>query len=215
MIDEKTRLQAPLRSATGIPSYKQIRSNFQDPYTGRWIERLIAITLRWSESTPGQSQLREPEPKQERRENVDLVSENALPATEKTGSPSLGESSKEDLTAIDRISLRYEPDEYLRLLVSEQSAAATFKRLAQDWRMSRGPSSFIEKIVMHPSYQRIIGLGPAAVPLILRELAKEPDHWFWALYSITGQDPVRQEDSGDIRLMAQSWIGWGRARGLI
>jgi hypothetical protein len=66
---------------------------------------------------------------------------------------------------------------------------------------------------MHPAYQQIIGLGPKAVPLIVRSLRNEPDHWFWALKAITGEDPVAVDDRGDLRRMTESWLAWAAARG--
>jgi hypothetical protein len=45
----------------------------------------------------------------------------------------------------------------------------------------------------HPAYQRIIEMGQPVMPLIFRELEREPDHWFWALQSITGENPVKLE----------------------
>jgi hypothetical protein len=51
--------------------------------------------------------------------------------------------------------------------------------------------------------------------LILEELRREPDHWFWALESITDQNPVPPEAAGRIRLIADSWIRWGVEQGLI
>lgn len=92
--------------------------------------------------------------------------------------------------------------------------AIEFARLAAEWRKSRPPSSFIQDIVMHPAYQRIIGLGPPVVRHILRDLQRSPDHWFWALHSITGEDPVQQSDSGNLAKMADAWLKWGRSRGL-
>lgn len=47
------------------------------------------------------------------------------------------------------------------------------------------------EMAMHPAYQRIIGLGPEVAPLLLRELERQPDHWFWALKALTGADPRR------------------------
>jgi hypothetical protein len=58
-------------------------------------------------------------------------------------------------------------------------------------------------------------MGPAAVPLILRELERQPDHWFWALTAITGEDPVRPEDAGNIERMAQAWLALGQEQGYI
>ena len=66
---------------------------------------------------------------------------------------------------------------------------------------------------MCPSYQRIIGLGPAVVPLLLRELERAPDHWFWALKAITGADPVPPAARGGIREKVRLWIEWGRQQG--
>ena len=64
-------------------------------------------------------------------------------------------------------------------------------------------------------YYQIIGMGPKVVPLILRELEKETDHWFWALEAITGENPVKEDDAGDMRASARAWLEWGRRNGLI
>jgi len=90
---------------------------------------------------------------------------------------------------------------------------ALFLTLAHRWKEERGPSSSTTEIAMCPSYQRIIGLGPAAIPLILRELEREPDHWFWALKAITGEDPVPADSRGKVREMARLWVEWGRQQG--
>ncbi len=41
-------------------------------------------------------------------------------------------------------------------------------------------------------YQRIIGIGWPVVPLILDELQREPDQWFWALEAITDENGGRR-----------------------
>jgi hypothetical protein len=74
----------------------------------------------------------------------------------------------------------------------------TFFDLANRWRNETALLSSVTKIAMHPAYQRIIGMGPAALPLLLRELEQQPDHWFWALTAITGEDPVPPEDAGNM-----------------
>ncbi|NJQ96627.1 MAG: hypothetical protein HC784_00755 [Hydrococcus sp. CSU_1_8] len=90
---------------------------------------------------------------------------------------------------------------------------ATFLELAEQWRRETGMMSLITKMSMHPAYQRIIGMGQAVVPLILRELEQEPDHWFWALQAITGANPVKSEQRGRLKQMAEAWIQWGRENG--
>ncbi len=88
-----------------------------------------------------------------------------------------------------------------------------FRQLADEWKeQSRALSNTAQMAMLKP-YQRIIGLGTPAVPLILEELQREPDQWFWALESITEQDPVPAEARGKVRLMAQAWIDWGRQHG--
>ena len=64
-------------------------------------------------------------------------------------------------------------------------------------------------------YQQIIGLGPSVLPLLLRELARETDHWFWALEAIAGQNPVPAEAVGNVAAMAEAWLAWGRREGLL
>jgi hypothetical protein len=51
------------------------------------------------------------------------------------------------------------------------------------------------------------------MPLIFRELEREPDHWFWALQSITGENPVSVDRQGNINQMAAAWLEWGKAHG--
>jgi hypothetical protein len=79
--------------------------------------------------------------------------------------------------------------------MTDDAIGAKFARLAARWRDERGPESSITRISMHPAYQQIIGMGDAAVPLILQELERAPDHWFWALNAIIGVDPVPERGS--------------------
>lgn len=88
----------------------------------------------------------------------------------------------------------------------------TYQALAAKWREETGHISSITKLVMHPCYQRIIGLGPAVLPILLRELQREPDYWFWALEAITGENPVDDKDMGNVPRMAEAWLNWARRR---
>ena len=56
------------------------------------------------------------------------------------------------------------------------------------------------------------GMGPAVVPLLLRDLETKRRHWFAALAAITGADPVSAEDAGNIPRMAEAWLHWGSGR---
>lgn len=98
---------------------------------------------------------------------------------------------------------------------ADSRTAAAFCRLRDQWECETAHLSSVTKIILHPAYQRIIGLGPSVVPLLLRELEGEPRDWFWALSAITGQQPVPAEDAGNVRRMAEAWLTWGRAKNLI
>jgi hypothetical protein len=55
-----------------------------------------------------------------------------------------------------------------------------------------------------------MGMGPDALPLILRELKKSPDHWFVALNAITGEDPAPQNST--FTEAVNAWLAWGVER---
>jgi hypothetical protein len=88
-----------------------------------------------------------------------------------------------------------------------------FEALATQWRRETRHMSLMSDIVLNRSYQQIIGLGKPAIALILQDLKQQPDHWFWALRSITGENPIRPEDRGQVPQMAEAWLVWGRQHG--
>jgi hypothetical protein len=86
-----------------------------------------------------------------------------------------------------------------------------FQNLVKQWRDERGARSSITETVMIPAYQKIIGMGETALPLILAQLRSEgdePDQWFWALRAITEANPIKPEDQGNFQKMAQAWLQW-------
>lgn len=97
----------------------------------------------------------------------------------------------------------------------EEELRRRFQALAQRWREETEFHSAASALFMHPAYQEIIGLGPAVLPLMLADLEKTRDHWFWALRAITGENPVPAEERGKVERMAERWVDWGRARGLL
>jgi hypothetical protein len=88
-----------------------------------------------------------------------------------------------------------------------------FGELARQWKEATQFVSSVTDMVTHPAYQQIIGMGREVVPLILAELRREPDHWFWALQAITGENPVPAADRGRIQAMTQAWLDWAAAHG--
>jgi hypothetical protein len=88
-----------------------------------------------------------------------------------------------------------------------------FVRLRDDWKQKRGPDSSAARLAMHPSYLKIIGMSPDAIPFLLRELENQPDLWFVALRSITETDPVPDAIRGNVNAMAEAWLQWGKDQG--
>ncbi|HEY8796270.1 MAG TPA: hypothetical protein VIO85_00245 [Candidatus Dormibacteraeota bacterium] len=89
---------------------------------------------------------------------------------------------------------------------------ATFAALVDQWRAD---TQFLSgaAIELHPAYLRIIGMGEKAVPLILTEMSRNGDHWFWALEAITGENPAR--DSRTVPEATEAWLRWGKVRQLV
>jgi hypothetical protein len=98
-------------------------------------------------------------------------------------------------------------------LQDQARLARTFQDLLEAWRRETWYLSHIQQRVLHPAYQRMIGLGWGAVPLILRELERRPDHLLWALQAITGDDPACH--AHDLKAGVAAWLQWGRERGLL
>lgn len=93
--------------------------------------------------------------------------------------------------------------------------ASTFESLRKSWHREYGASSSLTAIARCGSYQQIIALGKAVLPLIFEDLKRqpEPDHWFEALRRITDDDPVPPSDRGNRRRVAKAWLKWGRDHG--
>ena len=130
-------------------------------------------------------------------------------------SPTLVVGGGPDLREITQTALAIW-DEYLRPASRQvESTHEKFKRLVVRWRKATMFQSSAHQMATHPSYQEIIGIGRDAVPFLLQELERSPDHWFWALRSITGIDPVPPKVRGNVRAMADAWLEWGRVEGHI
>lgn len=93
------------------------------------------------------------------------------------------------------------------------SQVERIRELVEEWRHDTSHISSFEGMVLHPAYQRIIGFGPTAIPVLLRELQDRPDHWFAALTAITGASPT--EGLSTVPEMVDAWLRWGRIHGYL
>ena len=98
---------------------------------------------------------------------------------------------------------------------TDPATLRVFRRLADAWTDGTKFLSSSGQIDAHPSYRQVIRMGPAVVPFILADLKRTSRHWFTALQQLTGENPVPRESWGRIRDMADHWLAWGRARGLV
>jgi hypothetical protein len=88
-----------------------------------------------------------------------------------------------------------------------------FHQLLDSWRNSIVFVSSATQIVIDASYQQIIGMGPAVLPLIFQELSKSPDPWGWALKAITGEDPAAGTET--LEAAAHQWLDWAQTHGYL
>lgn len=98
---------------------------------------------------------------------------------------------------------------------AHDDAAREFRVLADRWRAETAALPTMQQKAIHPAYQRIIGMGSTAIPMILRELKERGGHWYWALRFITAADPVPDADRGRVAAMREHWLEWGRSAGYL
>jgi hypothetical protein len=92
----------------------------------------------------------------------------------------------------------------------EPPGVLLFNLLMREWKQETSGYSSIDKKINHPSYRKIIKIGPEVITLILKELKREPGHWFAALRELTTDNPVQIQHRGNIAEMANDWLRWGR-----
>jgi hypothetical protein len=96
-----------------------------------------------------------------------------------------------------------------------ESRRERFRTLARQWRADTQFLSSSREMAMHPAYQAIIGMGAEVLPFILEDLRDNSGHWFWALKSISADDPVVPRDRGSVKRMRAAWLQWGSSKGLV
>jgi hypothetical protein len=97
---------------------------------------------------------------------------------------------------------------------SKEDLDRRFHALVGQWKEGTRFLSSIHEMVSHPAYLQIIGMGQQALPLLINELRREPDHWFVALQAITGTNPIPPSARGNVDAMSRAWLDWAERRGL-
>ncbi|MBN7814209.1 hypothetical protein [Algoriphagus pacificus] len=83
-----------------------------------------------------------------------------------------------------------------------------FENLKSIWESETFFSSSIDEIVNNNAYRGIIELGPEVLPLIFEDLKANESHWFYALESITNENPIETEHRGIFSEMKNDWLNW-------
>ncbi|BAB76859.1 DUF433 domain-containing protein [Anabaena sp. FACHB-709] len=118
------------------------------------------------------------------------------------------------LTKTEELQISHENNSNFSQSTSSQGEIeSTFITLAKQWRDETRGISSTNQMSMHPAYQQIIGMGETIIPLLLRELERKSGRWFWALKSISREDPVPSEFRGNTKEMTRAWLEWGKQRG--
>jgi len=90
-----------------------------------------------------------------------------------------------------------------------------FAGLVETWIKETALEPSLSKRSMNPSYQRIIAMGPKAIPLILKEMQRRPGHWFWALEFLIQDEPNPAEGCEDLKGAREAWLKWGESKGYL
>jgi hypothetical protein len=92
--------------------------------------------------------------------------------------------------------------------VEKHSFKRRFRKLVDQWEGETGMLSLMQQRYSHPAYQEILKMGSGVIPLIIEELKTNPDHWFDALRTLTGENPAKDLKTFDEA--CESWIKWGQ-----
>ncbi len=127
----------------------------------------------------------------------------------------------EELTRM-RLVLHQEPHvrglgygQYADEIDIEPADRERFTELADQWETETVFLSNSDRIAEHPAHREIVSMGESAVPLILQRMQAQGGHWDHALGDITGANPVKRSDWGNIAAIQASWLEWGEANGYI
>lgn len=99
----------------------------------------------------------------------------------------------------ESITLQREKEEKLKML---------FNKLKDDFSIETMFFSNPSDIFSNSHYLKLVSLGSSALPLIMEDWEHSELPWFYALSQITGENPIKDESAGDVRLMKKDWKEW-------
>lgn len=102
---------------------------------------------------------------------------------------------------------------------TESTLAERFRGQADKWRRDTEHLSSPTQMMMHPSYQAVLGMAlenkKEIIRLLIIDLQQHRNEWFWALSFLTQENPITPSDAGKMDRMIAAWVNWGRAKRII
>lgn len=106
-----------------------------------------------------------------------------------------------------------------RTATVEHSLEQRFHEQAEKWGTETEHLSSPTQMMMHPSYQAILGMAredeQKIIRLMLHDLRDRRRLWFWALSYLTKENPIKSTDAGKLDKMIMAWVEWGTQRGIL
>lgn len=94
------------------------------------------------------------------------------------------------------------------LVYRETNAAVRFEELATELENDCMFVSSPNQVVSHASYREIVGMGGKIIPLLIKRLDNQPTLWLLALQDITGLNPIKRQNRGNIPMVINDWKNW-------
>lgn len=105
------------------------------------------------------------------------------------------------------------------VIVQASPLEKRFEEQADKWSRETVHLSSPTQMMLHPSYQAIMGMAredeQGLIRLMLRDLRDNRRLWFWALSYLTNDNPIKPTDAGKLNKMIDAWVKWGTVRGLL
>lgn len=94
-----------------------------------------------------------------------------------------------------------------------------FREQAHKWARETQHLSSPTQMMLHPSYQAILGMAAEdkweIIRLLILDLRQSRNRWFWALSYLTQENPIQPSDAGKMDRMITAWVNWARAKHII
>ena len=90
----------------------------------------------------------------------------------------------------------------------------TFESLKNEWVRRTMFVNSMSDINDSEPLKKIIALGAPVIPLILADLKSDPKHWFFALRKLTGANPIKVSEAGNLSKMRAAWLNWASKKGI-